>query len=64
MDLDFEIQCPKCKRKVKLKMRNLKKGSSHPCPRCKTEFVVSDDNFRKAQKELDDFQKNLKKLKF
>ncbi len=64
MDLDFEIQCPKCKRKVKLKMRNLKKGSEHPCPRCKTKFVVSDDNFRKAQKELDDFQKNLKKLKF
>ena len=64
MDLDLEIQCPNCKRNVKLKMRKLKKGSSHPCPRCKTEFVVRDDDFRKAQKALDDFEKSLTKLKF
>ncbi len=62
MDLDLEIACPNCDRKVKLKLRKLTKGSSHPCPHCGTRLVIADDEFRKAKKALDDFERGINNI--
>ncbi len=64
MDLEMPLECPKCHHKMKVKFNKLKKGSSHPCPKCNTTFVISNDGFTGAKKTLDDFARKLKNLKF
>ena len=62
MDLEAEVACPGCKRKMKIKVKDMVPGHTKNCPSCKAEITFTGDDGRKAQKSLDDFQKTLKNL--
>lgn len=62
MKLETEIECPNCKRKIKIKVEEIVPNKSKNCNWCKAEIKFTGDDGRKAQKSLDDFEKSLKKL--
>lgn len=62
MDLEFDLTCPKCKRKSKQKVKQMIPGSSRSCPYCGTLFQFTGDDGRKAQKALDDLEKTIKNM--
>lgn len=62
MDLDFDVTCPNCKKKIKLKVKDMVPGKKSHCTSCKCEISFSGNDGRKIQKELDDFEKKMKNL--
>lgn len=62
MKLEFDFECPNCKRKMVQKVEAMKSGSSTHCPGCGAEIKYSGDDGRKAQKALDDFTESRKSL--
>ena len=62
MKLETEIECPTCRRKIKIKVEEMVPSKSKICNWCKTEIEFTGDDGRKIQKSLDDFEKNMKKL--
>ena len=62
MDLEFDLTCPKCKRKSKQKVKQMIPGASRSCPYCGTVFQFTGDDGRKAQKALDDLEKTIKNM--
>lgn len=62
MNLEADIECSECKRKVKIPVKDMVPGRSKRCPGCNTEFKFNGDDGRKAQKALDDFEKSVKDL--
>lgn len=60
MDLEADINCPGCKRKIKIKVKEMVPGRNKTCSYCRAEIQFSGDDGRKAQKALDDFEKTLK----
>lgn len=62
MKLETEIECPNCKRQIKVKLEEMVPGKSKSCNWCKTEIKFTGDNGNEIQKSFDDFQKSLKKL--
>lgn len=65
-DFDFDINCPNCNRKLTIKPKQV--GSTITCRYCHSEITLEDKNFKSgiksANKAMDDFEKQLKKLKF
>jgi transcription initiation factor IIE alpha subunit len=62
MKLEFDLECPNCKRKMAQKVEAMRPGASRRCPSCGAEITFSGDDGRKAQKALDDLTKSLKSL--
>jgi uncharacterized paraquat-inducible protein A len=62
MDIETEIACPGCKRKIKIKLKEMIPNRKKNCPSCNTQITFTGDDGRKAQKALDDLQKELKNL--
>lgn len=66
--IKIEISCPKCNRKFKEKVKNIRLGKSRRCPFCSAIIEFKGDDMRKIQKEFDDFEKTIdksfSKLKF
>jgi transcription initiation factor IIE alpha subunit len=62
MKLEFDLECPNCKRKMAQKVEAMRPGSSTRCPGCGAEIRFSGDDGRRAQKALDDLTKSLKNL--
>ena len=62
MDLEADINCPGCKRKIKIKVKEMVPGRKKTCSFCRSEIQFSGDDGRKAQKAVDDFEKSLKNL--
>lgn len=60
-DLTAEIECPNCKRKVKLKVKEMIPGHSKRLS-CGCTIQFTGDDGRQIQRALDDFQKQLQKL--
>jgi hypothetical protein len=61
MKLETEVQCPSCKRKIKIKAEEMIPGKKKTCPSCCAEITFSGDDGRKIQKAIDDLEKNIKK---
>ena len=59
---EIQFHCPFCNSKITLKIRDL--NSAKTCPKCKGKINFNDDGFKqsvkKAEKELKDFEKQLK----
>lgn len=62
MDLDSDIECPGCKKKIKVKIKEMVPGRKKVCPSCRSEIRFSGDDGRKTQKALDDLDKTMKNL--
>lgn len=62
MKLEAEVECPGCKRKVKVKLEDVRPGRKKDCPSCSAEISFTGDDGRKAQKAIDDFEKSIKKM--
>jgi hypothetical protein len=56
-DLETEISCPSCQRKIKIKVKEMIPGHTKNCPSCNLVIRFSGDDGRKAQRALDDLQK-------
>jgi transcription elongation factor Elf1 len=61
-DIDADFECPNCKRKIKIKIKEMVPGRTKNCPSCGLVIRFSGDDGRRAQRALDDFEKNLKRL--
>ena len=61
-DLDTNFECPNCKRKIKIKVKEMVPGLSKNCPSCGLVIRFSGDDGRKVQRALDDIYKTLKRL--
>ncbi len=48
--LAFDLQCPKCQRKLKQKVEDMQPGKSRRCPYCATVIEFTGDDGRKIQK--------------
>lgn len=62
MQLEVEVECPKCKRQMKMKVNEMVPGRSTFCNWCKAEISFTGDDGRNVQKSIDDFEKSLKKM--
>ncbi len=60
--LEVEISCPKCGRKFKQRVEDMRPGNSRNCPGCGGRIDFTGDDGRKAQKALDDFAKAFRKI--
>lgn len=61
-DLEAEITCPNCRRKMKIKVKEMIPGKMQKCPSCNMVIRFSGDDGRKMQRVLDDFQRTLKRI--
>lgn len=62
MNLEFDLECPHCGRVEKIPMGQLRAGSARRCAGCSAELRVEGSGFTEAQRQLDDFERNLKNL--
>jgi len=60
-DLVVEITCPKCSRKLKVKLRSMVPGRSKHCI-CGCEVRFSGDDGSRIQRELDALARRLRQL--
>ena len=60
--LKVDLNCPKCKRHVSIKLEEMIPGKTKHCPGCNSEIVFTGDDGRKVQRELGSFQRKLKGL--
>jgi len=61
MKLESEVQCPSCKRKMRIKAEEMIPGKKKTCPSCREEIAFSGDDGRKVQKAIDDFERDINK---
>jgi transcription elongation factor Elf1 len=61
-DLETDFECPNCKRKIKIKVKEMVPGQKKNCPSCGLVIRFSGDDGRKVQHALDDLHKKLKHL--
>jgi transcription elongation factor Elf1 len=61
-DLETDFECPNCKRKITIKVKEMVPGQTKNCPSCGLVIRFSGDDGRKVQRALDDLQKTLKRL--
>lgn len=62
MKLETDVECPGCKRKIKIKIEEMVPGKKKKCPNCNAEISFTGDDGRKTQRAVDDFEKNLKNM--
>ena len=63
MELKDDIKCPKCRRTLKIPVRQMVPGTSKNCPSCSTVIRFSGDDGRKAQKATDDLLRSIRSMK-
>lgn len=61
-DLDMQVPCPSCGRKLKVKLRELSSGHSTRCPSCGCSIQFEGDGGRQAQRAIDDLNEQIKRL--
>lgn len=63
-NFDIDFQCPNCNNTLKISSKDI--SSTINCQFCHQEIYLKDDGFsdglKQANKELDNFTKNLKKM--
>lgn len=62
MDLEADVQCPGCNRKMKIKVKEMVPGRKKTCRYCSAEIHFTGDDGRKAQRAVDDLERTLKSL--
>jgi DNA-directed RNA polymerase subunit RPC12/RpoP len=62
MKLEADLNCPNCGGKFKQRIEDMRPGRSRVCPHCSARIQFTGDDGRKAQKAIDDLEKELKKL--
>ncbi len=62
MKLQFDVECPNCRRKFKQLVAEMRPGTSRHCPYCGVEIGFTGDDGRKAQRAVDNLTRTLKKL--
>ncbi len=56
-NINVDITCPSCKRKVRVALVKMKPGDKFECPVCKANIRFEGDDLSKVQKSLDDLFK-------
>lgn len=62
MKLEADIICPSCKKKLKVKVADMRSGRITSCPSCRAEISFTGDDGRKAQRAIEDLERSLKKM--
>ena len=62
MKLEFDFECPRCKRKSQMKVEEIVPSRRKKCPRCGADIEFSGDDGRKMQRAFDDFEKSMKNM--
>jgi len=62
MEYTANINCPACKRPMKVKFNEMVPGRKKKCAACGAEIIFSGDNLRNVQKSRDELQKNFKNI--
>jgi len=62
MKLEVDVECHSCKRKMKVKVEDMRPGRKKNCPSCRAEISFTGNDGRKAKKAIDDFEKSIKKM--
>jgi DNA-directed RNA polymerase subunit RPC12/RpoP len=62
MESTVDIACPKCARKIKAKLSQLKPGNKLVCPGCGVSIDLKGDDVSKAAKAIDQLRATVKKL--
>lgn len=53
MQLELDIPCPKCKRKFKERVANVRPGNHKTCPNCGADIAYEGDDVSGLQRSLD-----------
>lgn len=62
MKLKCDIKCPKCARSFKQAVGEMRPGRSRSCPHCGVTIRWTGDDGGKAQRTLDEFKRDMKKI--
>lgn len=62
MKLQVDIICPRCSRRIRQAVGDMRPGRSRDCPGCDTRFQFTGDDGRKTQRALDDLERSVKRL--
>jgi len=62
MKLEHDLDCPHCKRAFRQKLEEMRPGAIRICPHCEIRIEFTGDDGRKAQRVLDDLQRELQSL--
>ncbi len=58
--MDVDISCPRCKKGIKVKIREMVPGRKINCNFCRAEIEFSGDDGRKVQNSLNSLERTLK----
>ena len=59
---ELSFECPNCKKKLTVKVKNINVGAKFTCPYCKKSIdLFNEDPVCDAQKQIDDFNKIMNK---
>ena len=59
---ELSFECPNCKKKLKVKLKNIKVGAKFTCPYCKKSIdLFNEDPVCDAQKQIDNFNEIMNK---
>lgn len=61
-NLEVDFNCPNCHYQMRIPIKNMVPGRSITCPSCQSPIEFTGDDGSKMQKELDNFEKSIKKL--
>lgn len=64
MQVEGDIPCPRCGRKFKQRIADMREGRSRRCPHCGVEMRLTGDGGPQAQKAIDDLTRKLANMKF
>lgn len=62
MKLEMDLKCPSCGRVMKVALGEMREGRSLACPGCSGKIQIKGDGFTGAQKAVDNFERELKKM--
>lgn len=60
-DIENEIKCPNCGRRLRIKVKEMIPGTSKRCA-CGCQIKFTGDDGRKVQRALDDLERALRRL--
>ena len=60
--LEASITCKNCEKIFKIKVEDMKPGTSHTCPYCEAVYEIKGDDVSGTQKKLDDIRNRFKRL--
>ena len=62
MNITEKIRCPRCGRSISVRLNQMYPGNVILCSSCRSTINFQGDDMRKAQQEMDKFERQLKRM--